>query len=59
MDKKSWNIDVPVLCIFFARPKCFQQVFDVVKKARPRVLLLWQDGPREGRDDDIQNIAEC
>lgn len=59
MSMYNWNIDVAVLCIFFARPKCFQQVFDAVKKARPRVLLLWQDGPREGREDDIENIAAC
>ena len=56
---KKWKIDVAVLCIFFARPEQFKQSFETVKKARPRVLLLWQDGPREGRDDDIENIKKC
>ena len=56
---EKWSIDVAVLCIFFARPEQFRQSFETVKKARPRVLLLWQDGPREGRDDDIENIRKC
>ena len=55
----SWNIDVAVLCIFFARPEQFRQTFEAVRKARPQVLLLWQDGPRDGRPDDIENINKC
>ena len=55
----NWNTDIAVLCIFFARPKCFKQVFEAVRLARPRTLLLWQDGPRDGREDDIKNIEEC
>lgn len=55
----KWLIDVPVLCIFFARPKQFEKCFEQVRKARPRVLLLWQDGPREGRADDVENIMKC
>ena len=55
----SYNIDVAVLCIFFARPNCFKQVFEAVRKARPKTLLLWQDGPRKGREDDVKNIEEC
>ena len=57
MDK--WEIDVAVLCIFFARPDQFAKSFERVRKVRPRVLLLWQDGPRDGRPDDIENIAKC
>lgn len=55
----NWEIDVAVLCIFFARPEQFRQCFEQVKKARPRVLLLWQDGPRPGRTDDVENIQKC
>ena len=54
----KWENDVAVLCIFFARPEQFRKSFEQVKKARPRVLLLWQDGPREGRPDDIENIMK-
>ena len=56
---EKWNIDVAVLCIFFARPEQFKKSFETVRKARPRVLLLWQDGPREGREDDVENIKKC
>lgn len=55
----KWEIDVAVLCIFFARPEQFEKSFETVRKARPRVLLLWQDGPREGREDDVENIKKC
>lgn len=55
----NWEIDVAVLCIFFARPEQFQQSFDCVKKVRPHILLLWQDGPRDNRKDDIENINKC
>lgn len=52
-------VDVNVLLIFFARPKQFAKVFQQVKKAKPRRLFLYQDGPRKGRDDDIKNIKIC
>ena len=55
----KWEIDVAVLCIFFARPEQFEKSFEAVRKARPKVLLLWQDGPREGREDDVENIKKC
>lgn len=56
---EKWKIDVAVLCIFFARPEQFRKSFEQVKNARPRVLLLWQDGPREDRSDDVLNIQKC
>lgn len=51
--------DVPVLLIFFSRPGCFAQVFEQVKKARPSKLFLYQDGPREGNQKDIEGIRKC
>lgn len=56
---KAWNIDVSVLLIFFVRDDTFKQVFESVKKVRPRRLLLWQDGPRRGREDDKVGIQKC
>ena len=53
------KVDVPVLITFFARPDTLQKVFDSVKEARPSTLLLWQDGPRKGRQDDVENIKKC
>lgn len=57
--KKEWKVDVPVLLIFFARPDTLEKVFESIREARPSTLLLWQDGPRENRPDDIENIKKC
>ena len=53
----SWEIDVAVLVIFFKRDKQFFKTFEAIKMARPRKLLLWQDGPRN--DDDMRGILAC
>ena len=57
--KKPWKIDVPVLLIFFARSDTFEKTFEAIRNARPSTLLLWQDGPREGREDDLRGIEAC
>ena len=51
---KSWKTDVSVLLIFFVRDDTFERVFESVKQARPRRLLLWQDGLREGNKGDLE-----
>lgn len=56
---KHWNVDVPVYLIFFNRPDTFKMVFEAVKKARPSKLFLACDGPRRGREDDVENIKAC
>ncbi|MBQ8055703.1 MAG: hemolysin activation protein, partial [Paludibacteraceae bacterium] len=57
--KHPWEIDVNVLIIFFVRDEVLKKTFEAVKKARPRRLLLWQDGPREDRADDLEGIERC
>ena len=52
----SYNIDIPVLLIFFARPEPLAKVFEQIKLAKPSKLYLYQDGPRKNRLDDIENI---
>lgn len=54
---EKYHIDVPVLLIFFQRPQVFSKVFNQVKKARPSILFLYQDGPRN--EFDINGIIEC
>ena len=56
---QSWKTDVAVLLIFFARPDTFARTFAQVKKARPRTLLLWQDGPRKDNEGDKEGIEAC
>lgn len=53
------KIDIAVLLLFFNRPEHVKKVFEQVKIARPSRLYLFQDGAREGRDDDVRNVAEC
>ena len=59
MDKQfSLNIDsAPVLILFFNRPNTLKKVFDVVRKVKPKTLLLYQDGPRNKEDET--KIQEC
>ena len=59
MQTKKWENDISVLLVFFARPETFKEVFESVRKARPRRLLLWQDGPREENFSDVENIKKC
>lgn len=56
---KESQIDVAVLILFFNRPALLEKVFEQVKLARPSKLYLYQDGPREGRTDDLVNIQKC
>lgn len=53
------KLDVAVLLIFFCREKQFKEVYEQVRKARPARLYLYQDGPREGRENDRTGIAAC
>lgn len=55
----EYKIDIPVLILFFARPEPLQKVFEQIKIAKPSRLYLYQDGAREGRADDVVNIAKC
>ena len=57
--KQEWLVDVPVLILFFNRPDQLEKVFDSVCKAKPSTLLLYQDGAREQRNDDVKNVEAC
>lgn len=53
------QLSTPVLLIFFNRPDTFEQVFQKVKKVKPRKLYLAQDGARPGNIDDQERILQC
>lgn len=53
------NIDIAVLILFFNRPALLEKVFEQVRLARPSKLYLFQDGARENRPDDIENVQKC
>lgn len=50
---------VPVMMVFFNRPEPLKQVFEAVRRARPQKLFLVQDGARENRPGDAENILKC
>lgn len=58
----EYSCNAPVLLIFFNRPDCFAKVFERVREAKPKVLILAQDGPRNDRDkigiEQCRRIAE-
>lgn len=58
MNTKPYLTDVSVLMLFHARPDHFSKVWEEVRKARPARLFLYQDGPREGKND-MPGIMEC
>lgn len=53
------GVDVAVLLIFFNRPEMIKKVFEQVRKVCPSKLFLYQDGARDGRSDDIENVLLC
>lgn len=53
----KYSCSVPVLLIFFNRPETFAKVFEQVRKAKPKTLILAQDGARNERD--IDGIEKC
>ena len=56
---KPYKIDIAVLLIFFVRPEMTNKVFEQIRMARPSKLYLYQDGPREGNQKDIENVKKC
>lgn len=48
-------IETPILFLVFNRPEKTQQVFDVIRKAKPLKLYVAADAPRENIDSDIEN----
>lgn len=46
--------EVPVLFIIFSRPDTTRLVFEEIRKRKPKHLLVFCDGPRPGRADDLE-----
>lgn len=53
--KKEWLVDVPVKFIIWTRPECTKKGFEAIKKARPSVLFLVSDGPRNEQERELIN----
>lgn len=55
-EKKDFT--VPVALFNFNRPRMTRQVFEVVRKIKPKRLLLVADGPRASTPEDVELCEE-
>jgi hypothetical protein len=53
MDK--YLFDVPISLHIFNRPNTTNQVFEVIRKIKPKQLFITADGPREGKPNDTKD----
>lgn len=51
-------LNTPVLFITFNRPETTAQVFEAIRKAKPKQLFVAADGPRAGNRDDNASCEE-
>lgn len=49
--------ETPILLIAFNRPNHTRQVWDAIKKQRPKFIFVFQDGVREGNHSDKEKCA--
>lgn len=49
------EISSPVLLLAFNRPEKTKEVFECIRRARPKKFYAAIDAPREGRPDDVEN----
>ncbi|MEN6459656.1 MAG: glycosyltransferase family 2 protein [Thermoguttaceae bacterium] len=52
------HTNLPVIMVAFNRPAKVRQVLEVVRSVRPPVVVLITDGPRPGRQADVDNCRE-
>ena len=56
MEKKQ--IETPVYLCIFNRPDTTKEVFEAVRKARPKKLYICSDAPRENRENEAEIVAQ-
>ena len=50
--------NIPVLLITFNRPEHTRRVLEAIMAAQPQDLYVFQDGARDGNEDDLKKCAE-
>lgn len=48
------SLRTPIVLMIFNRPLLTQQVFNEIRNAKPKKLLVIADGPRPGRGEDVE-----
>lgn len=57
LERLDIKLKTPVAFLIFKRPDTTEKVFEVIRQAKPRKLLVVADGPREDRDGEAQKCA--
>ncbi len=55
---ENFKLTTPVAFLIFNRPDTTKEVFERIREAKPEKLYLISDAPREGREDDMEKVAE-
>ena len=55
----EFQLNTPVALIIFNRPDTTERVFAEIAKAKPPILLVVADGPRENRPEEAQRCARA
>lgn len=55
----EFSLTTPVAFLIFNRPDTTRQVFEEIRRARPRKLLVIADGPRSNHLDDVAKCASA
>jgi hypothetical protein len=53
----NWHLSTPVAFLIFNRPGTTARVFDAIRQASPPKLLIVADGPRQDRQEDVEQCA--
>lgn len=53
----SWQTKTPIALCLFTRPDTTEKVFELIRQAKPPVLLVFADGPRENRPGEAEKCA--
>lgn len=54
----SGSLNVAILFLVFNRPCTTSLVFEMIRQAKPKRLYVAADGPREGHEGDVDQVAK-
>lgn len=54
----NFTLTTPITFIFFNRPDTTMQVFECIKRAKPKKLYLVSDGPRPAKDGEKEIVEQ-
>jgi len=53
----KYHLNTPVIFVIFNRPETTERVFETIREAKPKKLLVIADAPRATHPDDIERCA--